>query len=320
VTFSELAQPTVYLPRSVTLERPRVYRRVGSAIAPYLYLAPVLAGFGIWVYRPLIQTVQYSFVEWNLVPTTPKVNVGWANYRTLLSLPAFWQSLGTTGIFIAGMILFGVLIPLGIGGLTQQIGRRAQRTYRAILFMPVLVSPLVAATIWSFLLAPNGGLINQTAGWVGVSPLNWLFDPTPARISIVLITGWKVLGVSVLIVAAGLATINTEYYEAAAIDGASRWRVFRAVTLPLLSPSLLFLFVTAVLVAEAQVIFPLLVGLTQGGPSNATTDVYYLLYTYGFSSFNVGLAAAGAVIFFFLFAAVAIACVALLDRISFYDD
>jgi multiple sugar transport system permease protein len=316
----ELAPDPIMVPTSVVVGRPALWRRVLGALAPYLYMFPAIAVFVFWIYRPLVQTVQYSFDDWNLLPTTPRVNVGWANYKTLFHLSAFWQSLLTTAFFIGGLLVFGVVLPLIIGGLSQQVGKRAQSFYRAILFLPVLVAPLVAAAIWSFLLAPNGGLVNQVTAWFGAAPQNWLFTDTEARFSIVIIAGWKVLGVSVLIVAAGLAAINTDYYDAAAIDGASRLRTFREVTLPLLSPSLLFLVITAVLVGEAQIIFPLLTTLTQGGPGTSTTDIYYLLYTNGFSSFNVGLAAAGATIFFILFAAVGFVAVWLLDRFSFHDN
>lgn len=307
-------------PTVTTVERPSLGRRIAAAAAPYLYLLPVMVAFGVWVYRPLVQTVEYSFYDWNLLPTTPKVGVGWSNYAAVLRLPQFWHSLETTGIFIVGMILFGVLVPLGVGGLTHQVRAGARSVYRALLFLPVLVSPLVAALAWNFLLAPNGGAVNKIIGVFGFSSVNWLFEPTAARISVVLITGWKILGVSVLIVAAGLAAINNDYYDAAAADGASRWQTFRQVTLPLLTPSLLFLLIVAVLISEAQVIFPLLVGLTQGGPDYATTDIYYLLYSYGFTSFDVGLASAAAVIFFVIYAVLALVAVALLDRYSFYDN
>lgn len=307
-------------PTVTTVARPSLRRRVAATAAPYLYLLPVMVAFGVWVYRPLVQTVEYSFYDWNLLPTTPKIGVGWSNYAAVLRLPEFWHALETTGIFIVGMIVFGVLVPLAVGGLTHQLRAGARSVYRALLFLPVLVSPLVAALAWNFLLAPNGGAVNKIIGVFGFSSVNWLFEPTAARVAVVLITGWKILGISVLIVAAGLAAINTDYYDAAAADGASRWQTFRQVTLPLLTPSLLFLLIVAVLISEAQVIFPLLVGLTQGGPDYATTDIYYLLYSYGFTSFDVGLASAAAVIFFVIYAVLALVAVALLDRYSFYDN
>jgi multiple sugar transport system permease protein len=216
--------------------------------------------------------------------------------------------------------VLGVIVPVLLGVLTRQLGARARAVYHGALFIPVLVSPIVAATIWTFLLAPNGGLVNELLAHLGVASHNWLLEPGTARGAVVLITGWKVLGASVLIVTAGLAAISPEYHEAAAIDGAGRLRTFREVTLPLLSPTLLFLFTTAVLLSESQLIFPLINSLTSGGPDNATSDVYYLLYSFGFTSFDVGLASAAGVLFFAAFAVIAVVCVTLLDRFSFYQD
>jgi multiple sugar transport system permease protein len=149
---------------------------------------------------------------------------------------------------------------------------------------------------------------------------NWLFDPGLAQPSLIAIVGWKILGASVLIATAGLAAIGSGYYEAAALDGAGRVRRFTEITVPLLAPTLVFLLASAVLLAEGQIMFPLIDALTMGGPAGATTDVYYLLYSFGFTSFDVGQASAAAVLFFLAFAAVAIPCLGLLDRFSRYQD
>jgi multiple sugar transport system permease protein len=287
---------------------------------PYLYLFPALAGFALWVYLPLTNTIRYSTVSWNLLPTSPQTGVGLANYRTVLDLPQLRQALGTTGLYLAGLVAFGVILPVLVGAMTGQLGPRARAVYHGALFVPVLISPIVAATIWTFLLTPSGGVVNGLLARLGVAPHNWLVEPGTARGAVVLIAGWKVLGASVLIVTAGLAAISPEYHEAAAIDGAGRLRTFREVTLPLLSPTLLFLFTTAVLLSEGQIIFPLINSLTAGGPGNATSDVYYLLYSFGFTSFDVGRASAAGVLFFAGFAVIAVACVTLLDRFSLYQD
>ncbi len=297
-----------------------VPRRLGAAVAPYLYVLPALAGLAVWVYWPLVQTARLSFVNWNMLPTAPEVGVGWANYRQVLHLPQLWAALETTGWYMLGLLALGVVLPVLIGAVCHGHPGRAQAFYRSVLFLPVLVSPIVAATLWSFLLAPNGGAVNSLLGHLGVAPHNWLFDVGPAQGSLVVIAGWKVLGASVLIVMAGLAGIGPEYYEAASLDGARPLRRFTEITVPLLSPTLLFLVATAVLLAEGQIMFPLIDSLTQGGPSGATTDIYYLLYSLGFTSFDVGQASASAVLFFLVFAIVALPILAVLDRFSRYQN
>jgi multiple sugar transport system permease protein len=307
------------VPLLVGRDRPKRVRRVLSVAEPYLYLLPALVGVGIWTYRPLVQTFQYSFYSWDLLPTAPKLGVGWSNYRQLVHLPALWQAVATSGVFLVGLLLFGLALPVAIGAFAQHVSPRSQTTYRALIFLPVLVSPVVTATIWQFLLSPLGGVVDTVLKWFGLAQTNWLQQPNTARYAIATISGWKVLGISLLIVTAGLAAISSEYYEAAAIDGASRLQIFRRITLPLLSPTLLFMFITVVLLSS-QLVFPLVNALTMGGPGNSTTDVYYFLYKYGFQSFDVGLASAAAVCFFLAFGVVALICVRLLERFSFFDN
>jgi multiple sugar transport system permease protein len=280
---------------------------------------PALASLAMWVYWPLAQTFRLSLVRWNLLPTTPPVGAGMANYRQVLRLPQLYQALQTTGWYMLGLLAIGVVLPVLVGALAHGLPVRVAAFCRGVLFLPVLISPIAAATLWSFLLAPNGGAVNSLLGHFGVPGRNWLFDPGTAPASVIVIAGWKILGASVLIVMAGLAAIGPEYHEAASLDGAGPLRRFAEITLPLLSPTLLFLVASAVLLAEGQIMFPLIDALTSGGPAQATTDIYYLLYTFGFTNFDVGLAAAAAVLFFAAFAAVAIPCLALLDRLSRYQ-
>lgn len=322
--FAEVTLPAVVIdglppaaPRRLA-NRPAA-RRVMTAVTPYLYVLPALASLGLWVYWPLIQTFRLSLVQWNLLPAAPQVGVGLANYREILHLPQLYQALGTTGWYMLGLLGFGVLLPLLIGVAAHGLPRRTQSFYRSILFLPVLVSPIAAAVLWSFLMVPNGGAVNNLLGLAGVGPRNWLFDPSTAPGSLVAIAGWKILGAAVLIVMAGLAAIGPEYHEAASLDGAGPVRRFTEITVPLLFPTLLFLFASAVLLAEGQIMFPVIDALTQGGPAGGTTDVYYLLYSFGFSSFDVGLASAAAVLFFLAFAIVTIPGLALLDRLSRYQ-
>lgn len=296
----------------------RAGHRLLTALPPYLYLLPALVVLLVWVYKPLVQTLQYSFYSWDLLPANPQIPVGLANYKSVLTLPQLWSALAVSGFYLGGVTLFGVAVPIGIGVLTQRVGPRPRGIYRALIFVPVLVSPIVAATVWSFLLTPNGGLVDRLLAPLGAGSLNWLTQPGAARVAVLLITAWKFLGISVLIVSAGLAAINQDYYEAAEIDAASGFTVLRRITLPLLSPTVLFLVMTTVLLSS-QIIFPIVNALTTGGPAGATTDIYYLLYTSAFSSFNVGYASAAAVLFFLAFGLIAVVVVRLQDRFSFFD-
>lgn len=295
--------------------RPPRARRAGRSLVPYLYLAPGLVLLGVWVYRPLLQTGQLSFFSWNLLPTTPMVPVGLANYERLFTLPEFGESIWRTLLLVIGLLPFTVVVPVVVGLLARRVRGRAAVVYQALVFAPLLIAPVAGAAVWQWLLDPRAGAVNQVLG----TTTNWLQEPGPAQLAIVVITGWHVLGFAVLVVAAGLAGINDDYAGAAALDGASPGQITRWITLPLLSPTLVFLVLMTVLLS-AQWSFPLIDTLTKGGPAGATTNVYYLLWDYGFHSFDAGLGAAAGMIFFVGFGVVAAALVALSDRVSFHDN
>jgi multiple sugar transport system permease protein len=295
--------------------RPSAGRRALRAATPYLYLAPGLILLVTWTYRPLVQTVQLSLYSWNLVPTTPMVPVGTGNYERLLTLPEMGNAVWNTILVIVGLLPFTLVIPVVVALLTRQVGGRARAVYRTMLFAPMLIAPVASAAVWQWLLDPRSGVVNRLLG----TSTNWLHDETLAPIAIIVITGWHVLGFAILVVSAGLTGISDDYAAAAQLDGASRWKITRWITLPLLSPTLVFLALMTVLLA-AQWTFPLIDTLTQGGPAGATTHLYYLLWDYGFHSYQAGLGAAAGVLFFIGFGIVAVGLVWLSEKVSFHDE
>ncbi|WP_236794655.1 carbohydrate ABC transporter permease [Amycolatopsis sp. GM8] len=311
--FVEVPAPAVVAPPRVA--RPSVPRRLLRAAPPYLYVAPALALLVIWTYRPLVQTAQLSFYSWNLLPTSPATPVGLDNYARLFTLPAVGASVWRTLEVIGGLLPFTVVIPVLVGLLTQRIQGRARAVYQAMVFAPLLVAPVASATVWEWLLDPGAGLLNKILG----TSTNWLHDATWAQPAIIVITGWHLLGFAVLVVAAGLANINRDYTEAALIDGASRGQITRWITLPLLSPTLVFLVLMTVLLS-AQWTFPLIDTITQGGPSGATTNVYYLLWDYSFHSFDAGLGTSAGILLFVVFGLVALVLVWLSEKLAFHDN
>ena len=299
---------------SVRAARPPLWRRLRRALPPYLYLLPALGFLGFWVYRPLAATVQLSFYNWDLLPATPRVGVGLGNYTQLLHSSQLGSSLWLTVLFIVGMVPFTIIVPTVVGLLTRRVPGRLAGVYRFLVFAPVLVPPVAGAVLWEWLLDPVHGFIDHATG----SQVNWLQEPGPAQIAVIVITGWHVLGLALLVVRAGLASISDDYTDAAELDGASRGQVTRWVLLPLLSPTLAFLALMTVLLS-AQLSFPVINALTQGGPVGATTNIYYFLWESAFQQFNAGGTAAAGVLFFLGFGVVAAVLVWLADRFSFHD-
>jgi multiple sugar transport system permease protein len=294
-------------------------RRTLSALQPYLYLLPALLSIGLWIYRPLVETLRLSFFQWNLIPTTPRVAVGWDNYHQVLTLPEMGQALRNTLWYVAGMIPFSILLPLAIALLIADLSGRSRGYYRAIIFLPVLMAPVVVAIVWQWILHPTQGVLNEYLGQgLHAGPVNFLRSGRAALLTIIGITGWKQIGFSVLLFSAGITNISRDYIDAASVDGASRLQIVRDITLPLLSPTIMFMLLLTVLLS-AQWTFPLINVLTQGGPLGATTNVYYLLWEFGFRNFNVGFSSAAAVIFFVGFGLLALLCTRVIDRFSFYD-
>ncbi|GAA3790637.1 MULTISPECIES: carbohydrate ABC transporter permease [Amycolatopsis] len=311
--FVEVALPA---PIAVPVaERPALVRRVLRAAPPYLYLAPALALLVIWTYRPLVQTAQLSFFSWNLLPTQPMVPVGLANYERLIDLPELGQAVLRTLVVIAGLLPFTVVVPVVAALLTRRIQGRARVVYQALVFAPMLVAPVASAAVWQWMLDPGAGAVNRVLG----TDLNWLHETGSAQLAVIGITGWHLLGFAVLVVTAGLAGINSDYSDAAQLDGATRGQVTRWITLPLLSPTLVFLTLMTVLLS-AQWTFPLIDTLTQGGPADATTNVYYLLWDYSFHSYDAGLGAAAGMLLFIGFGVIAAGLVWLSERLTFHDD
>jgi multiple sugar transport system permease protein len=320
----EHAGASAHEPRATRLARALVGARGrlrrAHWLQAYLYLLPAFAVIAIWTYWPILTTLQLSFYEWTLLETTPKIWLGLENYRQILTLPELGIALRNTLLYMLGMLPFSVLLPLGIALLIQGIVGRARSVYRAMIFAPMLMAPVVVATIWGWIMNPVGGLLNRAlAPFLGTAAIYWFRDGTLAMVAIMLITGWKLLGFSTLIFSAALTNINGEYLDAANVDGATGWQQLRHITLPLMSPTVIFMLMLNVLFSS-QWTFPLINVLTQGGPRDATTNIYYLLWQFGFRNFNIGLSTAASVIFFAAFGALALAFVWLSDRLSFYDS
>lgn len=300
---------------------PRVVarRRARFRPAPWLYLAPAAATLVLWVYWPLIDAFRLSFYQWNMLPTSPMTFVGWQNYVNIFALPKFRQALSNTLVYVLGLLPLAVLIPLAVAIYTHDLPERARNVYRAIIFVPMIIAPVVAAAVWRWLLDPGHGMVNEVITAFGLRPVRFLQDPQIAIWTIIVLTGWKLIGFSTLILSAANANINPALIEAARMDGASRWQIIRDIRLPLLRSTVMFLTLMTILLG-AQWSFSYIHVLTGGGPLGATTNIFYILWDFGFSTLSVGWSSAAAIILFFGFGALAFVLFRLMDRYSFHDN
>lgn len=297
---------------------PRPRRR--PPISPYLYVLPAVALLIVWTYAPLARTFELSFYDWNLIPTQPKTPVGLENYASVLSLPELHQALWNTLLYIGAFLLISVALPVVFALLSRQVAGRAKTVFQALIFVPFLVTPVATGAIWRWLFAPEGGTIPAVASTLfGIETGNVFREPGSSMIAVIVIVGWQMLGFGVLVVAAGLSGISPDYAHAASTDGATGRQITWRITLPLLSPSLVFLSLMTILLS-AQWTFPIIDLVTRGGPSGTSTNIYYLLYEFAFRNFDAGISAAAGVLFFLAFGLIALVFVELSERLSFHDN
>lgn len=287
-------------------------------MTPYYYLAPMILLLGLFTYWPFVHTVFLSLTEWNLNPDTPLNFVGTDNFAAIVDNELFKAAMRNTAIYIAGSIPLKVLLPIPIAVFLWSLGSRGH-VYRSVIFLPTLFSFVVVSVVFLWLLNPIVGHGQQVFAMLGLSFPNLLGTPNAALWTILLISTWKIIGFNTLLYLAGLASINRDYIEAMRMDGAGDWAVMRHLIWPLLTPTTLFVLVATVIFSIQPVFTPIDL-MTEGGPANGTTNLFYMVYQYAFVVFNVGYGAAGTVMLFVLLLIVTLVQVRLLDRHVHYDQ
>jgi multiple sugar transport system permease protein len=260
---------------------------------PYLFLAPYLVLFTVFVLGPAVFGLWMSLHDWDFqLPGKPFV--GLQNYQDLfdpLSATAepFWHGMRATGIFTIASVPFLVAVPLGLAVLLNR--HFPGRTFfRAVYFAPYVLGVAVIGLMFRYILDTTFGILNAFLGIFGVPEVGWTTEQPYAFVALVAVTVWWTSGFNAIIYLAGLQDIPAEQYEAAELDGANAWQKFRNVTLPGLRPVTVFI-VTITLLASANMFGQALL-ITQGGPGDTTTTALMVITDIGFSQFRMGQASA----------------------------
>jgi len=206
-----------------------------------IFLAPSLIGLLLFIVYPIASSLWLAFQDWNML--SPPKFVGLANFQELSKDPEFWRALQYTLIFVVLYVPSVFIVGLGLALLLNQ-KVRGMIIVRTSTFLPVVASWVVVSLIWKWIFNPSYGLINYGLSLLGITGPAWLFQPQTAVYAMVITSIWKDVGYIALLYLGGLQTISETYYEAAQIDGAGRWRCFRSITLPLLTPTMFFVAVT----------------------------------------------------------------------------
>ena len=259
------------------------------------FLLPSLIGLMIFSLMPLIISGLISLTDWNgldqlMQPGFFKEHfIGIENYKTILTTPEFWKTLGNTAEYIVLYIPFMLAASLLVAYLLSR-PRKVIGVFRVVYYIPVLTSWVAASLIWKSVLAPQYGALNGILEIFGIEGPGWLLDEKWAMPAIVLVSVWKDMGFFGLILLSGIVGINKTYYEAADIDGANGWTKFIKITLPLLTPSIFYVVIVAMI--NSFQLFPQIMIMTGGGPNGATQVMVERIYQYGFRYFRMGYAAA----------------------------
>jgi multiple sugar transport system permease protein len=270
----------------------RAYARRGRYLR---FLLPALVLIFAVIVFPWLFTIWMSTQDWRIAQT--QTFAGLSNYTNLLTDQRFLESIGHTIYFT----ILAVVLPVVFGVASALVFHQRfpwRGVLRAVFIMPMMATPVAVALIWTMMFHPQLGVLNYLLSLVGIPPQMWVYDQDTVIPSLVLVEVWHWTPLVMLIVLGGLASLPSEPYESAVIDGASQWQMFRHITFPMVLP---FIMVAVVIrTIDALKAFDTIFVITQGGPGTASETINIYLYLQAFAFYNIGHASAVVVVFFVL--------------------
>ena len=271
------------------------WNRNQRLLIPYIFIAPNVVVFTVFMFVPILLAFYISLNEWTLIGSPTFVGLG--NYLDMLEDSEFLRAFYNTGVYTVGTVPTSIALGLAVAvGLNRKLPGRT--LLRSIFFVPVIISLVAVALIASWIFNDNYGIINAALSAVGIGDVPWLSSARWAMISLIIATLWIRLGFNMVIYLAALQSIPTELYDAARVDGASGWRRFRHITWPLLGPTT-FLLVIINIIYSLHV-FDLIYVMTGGGPGFSTTVLVQYIYQMAFTEGQMGYASAIGVVLYLL--------------------
>lgn len=288
-----------------------------------LFLLPAVVIILIFRFLPILYALRISFYDWGIAG--PKGFVGLGNYIDILKDPGFWQAMNNTFWYVVTVVPGIIIISLIVAVLLNQ-GIKFSGIFRTSYFLPTVTSIIAISIVWKWIYHPRIGILNYFLSLIGIDPLLWLEEsrgifemmfqtnlplflkgPSLALVALSIMSVWKSLGYNIIIFLAGLQNIPGHYYEQAKIDGASRWQIFRHITVPLLSPTTFYVFIMTT-ITSFQVFAPvwMMTGPPPGGPLGTTNVIVYYLFDKAFNFLKYGYATAVAFILFIIILALTI--------------
>ncbi len=275
---------------------PRRNRKAGraEARAGVLFALPWMAGMTLFVLIPLILTFYIAQAKFQIVG--PPKYVGLQNYDQLWSDPAFWRSAQNTLLYAAISVPLKLVLALGLALLLNR-ATALSGFYRTVFYLPFLMPAVAGSVVFMLLLTPNAGPVNLILEAMGFNPPDWLFDPQVALWTLIMLSLWP-LGVETLVFLGGLQNIPKDVSEAADLDSPRPWHKLVWITLPMITPMILFNLVIGIIYSFQVFAQAIVIGGTTGTPAESTLMYMVVLYRAAFRYFNMGLAAAMATVLF----------------------
>lgn len=287
--------------------RPRRGRLSAQARAGLLFIAPALLYLSLVQVVPILYALYLSFTDYSPIARGAPNWVGAANYVAMLTSPEFHNALSVTLRFAAAVIVLNIAVALGLA-LLLEFASRQLRWLQVVIFLPVVTSITAVSIVWMLLYDPTFGLLNQLLSAVGLPGQPWLASVAWALPSLVIMRVWRGAGWNAVIYRAALQNIPKDLIQAAQIDGATNWQIFRFIILPLLRPVTLYIVIVG-LVSTLQTFAEVFI-MTGGGPLGSTTTIGFLIYRQAFEHNQIGLASATSFVLFLV--------IFLLSFIGFY--
>ena len=272
-------------------------RKRDERVAAYIFVAPAVILLIAFLVAPMIYTVYFSGFKYQIMRPDAMKFIGFENYQKLFSDKNFWLALKNTVYFTVIVVPCQCVLALALALLVSK-KFRGVAVFRTMYFAPQLTSMVVISVLWSVLYNanPNTGLINSILVSLGMSPIKFLSDASTAMNSIIFMSAWQGAGYQMMIFLAGLQGIPRDQYEAASVDGATKFKQFLYITIPGLKGTIKYVIMITMI--QAMKLFTQPYIMTQGGPKNSTKTLVYYIYTQGFQKGNFGYACSIAAVFF----------------------
>jgi len=292
MTTETIERRRIIAERAPAIRRPR--RRYRDTRLAYLMLAPVVVLLGIFVVWPAVYAGFLSFQDWSFYKD-PEF-VGWRNYVNVVTDPLFLATIGRGFVFVLMTVPIMLVLAFLFASLVVSVSRRFATVLKVGIYIPTIISAVIASIIFVLIYNYSGGLLNAGLAMVGLDPVAWIGDPAWALVAVAVPAIWLGMGLTSLIMVAAMVDIPGEYYEAAAMEGADWWQKTVYITIPQMKNVFLYLLITGFVAAIQQFELPLV--MTQGGPLDSTTLPNLFIFNHFRNDVNVGYSIAAALLLF----------------------